>query len=373
MKRKIFTILALVICSLGILGLTGCTGGDDPGYNPPTLECQHNYTTSTINPTCTTKGYKSHTCSKCYDSYKDNYTDATGHNFVEQDGDYSCSRCSTLQSNGFSFNQANWNGESCYVITNASNSNVINGVLELPRKYQNKNVRGVMSWSFSAVADNIQKIIIHDNIKFIDDYLFNGTSIWNSDLEYKCPVEQIVFDSTCSEIQIEANSFYNCYKLTNVNITKGMIKYIPCEAVISYTGSGNAEYLFKGTPYYQNNKRVVDGLCYIADLLLHAETSEVGQIVTIDSDTVAINSAAFAYMTQIKEVTIPKSVLTLGKKAFYGCSNLETIYYEGTTDEFNKLVIEPSSLSGLKARKVICTNGDVTTYRYNGYTYYIGQ
>ena len=39
----------------------------------------HQYTDVVTEPTCTVMGYTTHTCSICQDSYKDAYTEATGH------------------------------------------------------------------------------------------------------------------------------------------------------------------------------------------------------------------------------------------------------------------------------------------------------
>lgn len=41
----------------------------------------HFYTSVVTDPTCTEKGYTTHTCSVCKDSYVDNYVDALGHDF----------------------------------------------------------------------------------------------------------------------------------------------------------------------------------------------------------------------------------------------------------------------------------------------------
>ena len=41
----------------------------------------HNYTAQVIAPTCNNQGYTLHTCSKCGNNYKDNYTNAGSHNF----------------------------------------------------------------------------------------------------------------------------------------------------------------------------------------------------------------------------------------------------------------------------------------------------
>ena len=50
----------------------------------------HNYESVVTSPTCTEKGYTTHTCSRCGDSYTDSETEATGHHFehgVCVDGD----------------------------------------------------------------------------------------------------------------------------------------------------------------------------------------------------------------------------------------------------------------------------------------------
>ena len=41
--------------------------------------CEHNYVATVIAPTCTEKGYTAYTCTKCGDTKKDNFVNATGH------------------------------------------------------------------------------------------------------------------------------------------------------------------------------------------------------------------------------------------------------------------------------------------------------
>ena len=57
---------------------------------------EHAYTKVVTNPTCTEKGYTTYTCS-CGDSYKDDYTDPTGHSFTkyESNNDATCKRDGT--------------------------------------------------------------------------------------------------------------------------------------------------------------------------------------------------------------------------------------------------------------------------------------
>ena len=44
---------------------------------------EHTYTAETVAPTCTEKGYTVYTCSKCGDTYNDDYVDALGHSYGE--------------------------------------------------------------------------------------------------------------------------------------------------------------------------------------------------------------------------------------------------------------------------------------------------
>ncbi|MBR4432837.1 MAG: InlB B-repeat-containing protein, partial [Paludibacteraceae bacterium] len=46
----------------------------------------HNYTAVVTQPTCTEKGYTTHTCSGCGDSYVDSYVDALGHDLIHHSG-----------------------------------------------------------------------------------------------------------------------------------------------------------------------------------------------------------------------------------------------------------------------------------------------
>ena len=49
----------------------------------------HKYTTAVTTPTCTAKGYTTHTCTACGNSYKDSYTNALGHDYKSG----KCTRC----------------------------------------------------------------------------------------------------------------------------------------------------------------------------------------------------------------------------------------------------------------------------------------
>ena len=75
-KKILSALICSVICCC-LIGFAACGATHE-----------HNYTERVVEPTCTEKGYTLHTCS-CGEFYKDNETDALGHNYV----DGVCSRC----------------------------------------------------------------------------------------------------------------------------------------------------------------------------------------------------------------------------------------------------------------------------------------
>ena len=93
MKKKWIKLLAtLFMCATLALGFTACgeeqnessnTGGGvntEQGSSEQTHT--HNYTTVVTAPTCTERGFTTHTCA-CGDSYVDTYVNALEHNFVD--------------------------------------------------------------------------------------------------------------------------------------------------------------------------------------------------------------------------------------------------------------------------------------------------
>ena len=81
----------------------------DPQEPKPT-EHKHSYSKSTVDPTCTERGYTLHTCS-CGESYRNNYTDALGHDYkvsvvlptTQERGYnlYTCKRCSSTYKDNY--------------------------------------------------------------------------------------------------------------------------------------------------------------------------------------------------------------------------------------------------------------------------------
>lgn len=73
-----------VSCDSFGVGFTGVGVVPAFKFNPKSIICDvHDYKAVVTEPTCTEQGYTTYTCTKCNDSYVDNYTNALGHDFGE--------------------------------------------------------------------------------------------------------------------------------------------------------------------------------------------------------------------------------------------------------------------------------------------------
>ena len=67
MKKHLTKLwIALLMIVISVVAFSACSG----------KECEHSYRESVTNPTCTERGYTTHTCDLCGNVYVDNYTDA---------------------------------------------------------------------------------------------------------------------------------------------------------------------------------------------------------------------------------------------------------------------------------------------------------
>ncbi len=69
---------------------------------------------------------------------------------------------------------------------------------------------------------------------------------------------------------------------------------------------------------------------------------------------------AFYCCYDLTSITIPNSVTSIGIYAFAGCTSLNSITFEGTTEEWNSITKEISWNSGAPATYVQCSDGQVT-------------
>lgn len=148
---------------------------------------------------------------------------------------------------------------------------------------------------------------------------------------------------------IENGAFQYCRSLTTVKIGEG-VKVIKeqafqgCTSLESISLPDSLERVegvltFQDTPWYAKLEENNSGkLIYIGKTLYHKNYCS-DRVINIRDDTVYINEGAFSYNHWVNVVRIPKSVLMIGKSAFYGCDSLTDVYYTGTKEQWNNLLI----------------------------------
>ena len=140
-----------------------------------TLFCEHIYTQTIVDPTCTAQGYTKYNCVSCGKEYFSNYVDPIGHNYV----DGICVNCK----NAFKLE----NGL-CYEIV------------------EDEDCIRIIGYTGNATELNIQEHF-DKPIKYIDNSVFENCTSLTS----------ITIPKTVSEI--EYNAFNNCSNLTDVYFT----------------------------------------------------------------------------------------------------------------------------------------------------------
>ena len=105
-------------------------------------------------------------------------------------------------------------------------------------------------------------------------------------------------------------AFFNCTNLSEINIPD------------SVTVTGNMA--FYQTAYYNNKDNWKNGVLYIDNHIVYADTSVSGNL-KIKDGTKTIIANAFKDCRNITSVEIPSSLKHISDAAFYGCSNLTSI------------------------------------------------
>lgn len=130
---------------------------------------------------------------------------------------------------------------------------------------------------------------------------------------------------------IGSYAFGDCVSLTSINIPNNVTSigngaFTNCTSLTSITISNSmvsiGRYAFYNTGYYNNSDNWKNGVLYIGNALIKADSSTVSGSVAIKSGTTYIADGAFEKCASLTSVTIPNSVISISQNAFLKCTNL---------------------------------------------------
>ena len=282
----------------------------------------HSYTTSTTLPTCTAQGYTTHTCTGCGYSYKDNYVDALGHNYV----DFVCTRCGAAPSGncGVAGNESSvkWSLSKDGTLT-ISGSGAMN-------YYQDRIVgeNRITTAPWGTLYEHIKRVIIKSGVTNVGFKAFCGCSNLSS---------VTLSDSvTC----IRSHAFAGCSSLTSISIPDSVTSIE--DAAFNGTGLTSVsipnsvakmgDYVFEGC-------RNLESVTLSSNITIIGACTFVGcsslTSIAIPNGVTSIGEQAFSSCGALKYVVIPDTVTSIGEYAF--SSNLSAIYYEGSEQQWSNI------------------------------------
>lgn len=131
------------------------------------------------------------------------------------------------------------------------------------------------------------------------------------------------------------NAFASCHSLTTVTIGSGCAE-LGAEDFRSFSNCSKLEnyHVAENNPYFCSP----DGVLYTKDMtrLIHYPGAMTSDYV-IPEGVTAIEADAFSYAKRLTSITIPVSVTRIGSGAFSGCSNLDSVVYAGSSDQWERV------------------------------------
>ena len=150
------------------------------------------------------------------------------------------------------------------------------------------------------------------------------TSVGNSVFSWCSSLTNITLPNSVTSI-VEG-AFFNCSSLTNITLPNSVT------SIGSYAFNGCSGLTSITIP--NSVTSIGEGAFYNCSGLLSIEIPE---------GVTSIESSTFYGCRSLTSITLPNTVTTIESKAFYSCANLTYVYYVGTEEEWNTIIIESSN------------------------------
>ncbi len=172
-------------------------------------------------------------------------------------------------------------------------------------------------------ATKLTHVAIPVTVSFIGQSAFYGCSA----LEAVSFLESDGGEIDAGEIAISKYAFQNCKKLTSINLPARLTQFV--SNIFSGCTALSDINIDKNCANYQS----INGMVTSGDgkTLLYCSPGKRGE-VRIPNSIESIETEAFKHCNYITKLSIAASVTSMGNRAFYGCSELTTVHFEGAQD-----------------------------------------
>lgn len=215
--------------------------------------------------------------------------------------------------------EANWENDVLYVDNHLITSkSTING------DYVIKDGTKTIANSAFSSCESLESITIPNSVEYIGQFGF-----------YKCSsLKNVTIPD--SVLSIDYRAFGSCESLENVVIGAG-VTYIEEGAFRSCKSLKNIEVSEDNSSFTS-----VDGALFNKDKteLLKYPTGSSNTTYTVPDSVTTIGYRAFDYSASLESIVIGAGVTHIGENAFKNCTALKDVYYTGTQEQWNEIVIE---------------------------------
>ncbi|MBR2333721.1 MAG: leucine-rich repeat domain-containing protein [Clostridia bacterium] len=287
----------------------------------------HTYSETVVAPTCFQQGYTLHKCA-CGDNYKDTFVDSDiEHDFKESDICRNCNQnivdvaieCYNLSATA----DDNVHG---YVVPNlcGPEGHCYDVYIKGIGKTKGYDYDGYTSGLFENEAHRfITAVYISDGVSSIGDGLLAG---YYSLIRIEVDSNNAIYKSIDGDLYTKDGK-------TLVQKSSNQIGY---EFVVPDGVTTIGKYAFTEC------KRLVSVIIpeSVTEICEYAFADSGIKHINIPEGVINISRATFRGCYSLRSIVIPESVKTIGFEAFRDCTDLQKVYYAGTKEQWDEIVIE---------------------------------